>query len=90
MYTKWTSHINDPTEKESFQNSVLAARRVLDRQMAILKEELNTLDRSELDVKQFSVPNWDYLQAYKNGCRAMLNFNLKLIDLDQQEIPHAR
>jgi len=85
MYTKWYSHIKDPEAQERFRNQILSAKPVLERLATLLKTELDGLDRSELDIRTFDQPNWDYRQAFKNGCRAELNFMTKLIDLDQQE-----
>lgn len=85
MYTKWTSHIKDPEAKKDFEAHIISAKPVLDRQKDILAEEERALDRSELDVKSFSNPNWPNLQAYKFGYRAALGFMTKLTDLDKQE-----
>lgn len=85
MYTKWYSHIKDPELQENFRNQVLSAKPVLERLAALLKIELDGLDRSETDIKSFDLPNWQYRQAYKNGARAEINMMTKLIDLNQQE-----
>jgi len=85
MLLKWTQHLKDPDERTAFESSVIGSKRVLNRLMEILTEEETALDRSELDVKVFDIPNWAYLQAYKNGQRACLANLKKLIDLDQQK-----
>lgn len=84
MYTKWTQHISDPEQKSRFENTIISSRPVLDRLKELLKEEERGLDRSEIDIKTFDQPNWEFRQAYKNGYRSSLNILMKLIDLDQQ------
>lgn len=86
MYTKWTEHLSDHEDKQRFQKRIQAAKPILVRLMEILDVEEKTLDRSELNVDQFDKPNWDYKQAFKNGYRAALAVQKKLIDLDQQEL----
>lgn len=90
MYTKWTSHISDPEEKVRFQNQIISARPVLERLAQLIKEDESSLDKVELSVKQFEVPNWDYRQAFYNGSRASYQSLLKTIDLDQQDLPNDR
>ena len=85
MYTAWTKHIKDPEEVAAFERKVLSAKEILDKIKDLLKEEEASLERSELDIKSFDQPNWDYRQAYKNGYRASLHWITKLIDLDQQK-----
>lgn len=85
MYSVWTKHLKEQSDKDDFILSVTGSKRVLDRVKEILSEEENNLDRSELDQRTFDLPNWDYRQAYKNGFRAALRFCDKLIDLDHQK-----
>lgn len=87
MYIGWTKHLKDEEEKKRFENEIQGSRRVLDRLWLLLDEEEHTLDRSELDIKNFDQPNWEYKQAYKNGYRASIRTLKKLIDLDQQQPP---
>lgn len=90
MYTKWTSHISDPEEKVRFQNQIISAKPVLERLVQLIAEDVEALDRVELNVKQFEIPNWDYRQAFYNGCRSSYTSLNKLIDLDQQDLPNDR
>lgn len=85
MYTKWTSHISDPEEQVRFKNQIISAKPVLDRLAQLIREDENNLDRVELSVKQFEVPNWDYRQAFYNGCRTSYTSLKTMIDLDQQD-----
>ena len=84
MYTKWTQHLKDPEEKERFVNSILGSKIVLRRLQDLLKEEEQSLDRSETDIRVFDQPNWAERQAFKNGYRSCLGVLQKLIDLDHQ------
>lgn len=85
MYTKWTQHLKDPEEKERFVNSILGSKIVLRRLQDLLKEEEQSLDRSETDIRIFDQPNWAERQAFKNGYRSCLGVLQKLIDLDHQK-----
>jgi len=90
MYTKWTSHISDPEEKARFENQIMSARPVLERLTQLISEDEGSLDKVELSVKQFEVPNWDVRQAFYNGSRASYKSLMKLIDLDQQDLSNDR
>lgn len=84
MYIDWTKHLKDPEAKSKFEQSIHSASDVLERLTSILKEKLDTLDRSETDMAVYDTPNWAERQAHKNGQRSSLMFLLKLIDLDKQ------
>lgn len=81
MLLKWTQHLDGEEEKENFQREVRAAGKVLDRIKTILGEELNGLDRSEIDIRVFDLPNWENRQAFKNGYRSCLDTISKLITI---------
>ena len=87
MYARWTSHLNTEDEKKQFRNDVLSAKSVLDRLIQIIDEDVNNLDRSELDQRVYSIPNWSHLQAHKNGNRQSYAAIRQMIDLDQQKGP---
>ena len=87
MYSKWTQHLKDPNEKIEFGSSVQGSKRVLDRLKTIFTELKDELDRSEMDIKSFDQPNWSERQAFKNGYRSSLCTAIKLVDLDQQQLP---
>lgn len=84
MYSAWTQHITDNKEKEDFRNSVLGAKRVLERLKALMQMDLEALNLKEVNTESYEIPNWDYKQAHTNGNKACLYKYLKLIDLDQQ------
>ena len=86
MYLDWTKHLTNAEEKESFEKEILGARRVLERQSAILNEYEKSLDKSEIDLNTYETPNWDYKQAHKNGYRACLYRIRDLINLDKRII----
>jgi hypothetical protein len=83
MYSVWTKHLKDE-QKEQFNNSILGSKAVLDRAVAILKEEESQLNKAELNHKIYDLPNWDYRIAHDNGFKAALQVAIKLLDLDQQ------
>lgn len=84
MYTKWTSHLKDPDEKQRFESSVLGSKHVLERLYKIIDEEEQGIEQSELDAKAYDNPAWAYKQAYKNGAKAAYRVIKKTIDLGDQ------
>lgn len=90
MYTKWTSHLSDPEEKERFLNLIVSSKPVLDRLAQLIKEDEDNLHKVERSAKQFDSPNWSWRQAFYNGSIAAYFSTQKLIDLDQQDINHDR
>lgn len=84
MYTKWTQHLESEDEKEKFHNSLISSKVVLDRLIQLIDEEVQALGKSELDQKNYTVANWPYLQAHRNGNKQTYAVIRKLIDLDQQ------
>jgi hypothetical protein len=85
MYSKWTSHLKTPEEKEQFKNSVLGSKRVLQRLQEVLDEMETEVMKAEINPKTYEIPNWANRQAHNNGYRQCLFLVKKLIDLDQQE-----
>lgn len=86
MYLEWTSHLQDEEEKTKFQQQVRAAKPVLERLRDILDKQEMTLDRTEVNIDTYTIPNWDYRQAHKNGNRESIAYLKRLVDLDQQKI----
>lgn len=84
MILDWIKHLPKQEDKDNFQKEVEGARRVLDRLSDILREDEAVLNRSEISLKSYEIPNWDYRQAHKNGARAQLYRVLELINLDQR------
>ena len=85
MYTRWTSHLATNEEKERFKRDIYSAKSVLERIIAIVAEDKEQLDRSEENIKSYTVPNWDYLQAHRNGMAAYMREMQTLLNLDQQK-----
>ena len=85
MFTRWTEHLKTEEEKDLFRKKVFSAKEILDRLKTMLEDDLMMLDRTEENQSIYQVPNWDYLQAHKNGNRQVLNLIRKLVDLDQQK-----
>lgn len=84
MQTIWTSNLSDLKDKEDFKKRVYSSKDVLDRQKAILEQELRTLERSEVSLRTYDTPNWDVKQAHMNGDRARIMWMLQLINLDKE------
>lgn len=87
MYSRWTAHLKTEEEKENFRNKVLSSKEVLDRLKDMIDEDVNQLDRSEMDQRVYSIPSWDYLQSHKNGNRQAYAATRQMVDLDQQKGP---
>lgn len=85
MITKWTSHLQDPKEKEAFQKEVQGSRQALDRLYDIALELEIELDRYENSLKQYELPAWEYKQADNNGFRRCLSVMKKFYNLDQKD-----
>jgi hypothetical protein len=85
MYTRWTQHLTTDEDKEAFKKKIYSAKEVLDQIKVMLEEDLNALDRTEMDQRIYQIPNWDYVQAHKNGNRQVLTLLRNLVDLDQQK-----
>lgn len=84
MYSVWTKHLADADKKTQFNNSILGSKVVLDRAVAILKEEVIALENAEVNPKIYNLPNWDYRMAHDNGFKAGMRVAIRLLDLDQQ------
>lgn len=84
MITRWTEHLKEQEDKDSFIRELLSSRRVIDRIFQMIQEDENRLDRSELSQKAYDSPNWDFRQAHKNGRREYIREMLMLTNLDQQ------
>ena len=85
MIPNWTNHLKDPEEKKRFRSYIYNSRGLLDRQIDILKEMENELDRSETDTNSYDSPSWAAKQAHKNGYRECLQKITKLITLDPKD-----
>ena len=87
MQSVWTTHIKDAKDKENFQNSVIGAKRVLDRLKSIIESQSDTIERSKLSLKSFDSPNWAEKRAFKDGMQSAYQVVKEIIDLDQQQLP---
>lgn len=85
MYSVWTKHLQEQEQKEQFKNSVKSSKPVLDRVLAILKEEETAIQNAEINPKIYDAPNWDYKMAHDNGFKQCLKIVMNLLDLDQQD-----
>lgn len=81
MLTRWTQHLQDPQEKESFKRDITASKRVLERLKQIIEEDEQSLDKSEFDHRSYGIANWSHLQAHRNGNRQIYAEIKKYLDL---------
>src|SRR5215831_13560135 len=88
MYVQWTKHLQDPVEKENFTAQIKNASTVLRRLKDLLDDKEKEIDDSETSFTAYNVPNWDYIQAHKNGYRSCLRHLRELVDLDKQREPN--
>lgn len=88
MKTIWTSHLNDPEDKERFERTVLGSKVVLRRIDEICLERLKAIDSIDTGVEKYKQPGWDAIQAHYNGEKASIKFIRNLINLDQKEITY--
>lgn len=85
MDINWTKNLSDPKLQEDFRRTVLSARPVLDRLRELCEEKEASLDRAELSVNAYDVPNWAAKQAHMNGIRSAYKGIYTLINLDPKE-----
>lgn len=83
MLSVWTKHLEkDPKAKEKFKEYLQSNKELFNRLNEILNEIEGSLYISEISPETFKDPNWAYLQAYKNGFRAMLVKVRAIINMD--------
>ena len=87
MFTDWSKHLSNDKDKLDFERYVYNSKRLLERIKEILTEKGEALERSEVNIKTYETPNWQYRQAHKNGYRECLNTIKTLVDMDQQKPP---
>lgn len=83
MISAWTKGCKTQEEKDRLQSTLLGSKIAFNRLGELLQEEIDELNKSEIDIKNYDNPNWINLQAHKNGQRSSLQKILKLINLDQ-------
>lgn len=81
----WTKHLKDPEEIEKFQQGLLHARWIFERQREILDQMEASIETQEANTKVYDLPNWDYRQADANGSKRMIRKMKQLINLDNKE-----
>jgi len=83
MLSVWTKHLEkDPKAKAKFEDYLKSNKELFNRLEQILNEIEAGLHFTELSVDTFKDPNWAYLQAYKNGFRAMLHKMRIIINME--------
>jgi hypothetical protein len=88
MISKWTSHLDTPEKQKQFAQEIQGSRRVLDRLKTIVEEQEQELNKAEINIKNYEIPNWDYRQAHNNGYRQCLQILKILTNLDQEDNPN--
>jgi hypothetical protein len=77
--SRWLRHL-PKDEHEKFEQAVRHDTLVLGRLLAILEDELKSLERSEETEAQFDNPNWQYKIAYRSGLKSQLNKVMTLLN----------
>lgn len=85
MKTVWFEGLKDPKEITKRKELVLTNKIVLD----ILVEILYNMDKRAEDgvLADYNSPSWAYLQAHKNGERAMLKKIIALCEVQADDPP---
>jgi len=89
MFIEWTQHLKDPEEKAKWEKEIHSAKRVLDHIKYMVDKKEKFLDRQELNIEVYNMPNWSHRQAHKNGQRSSLDWLKTLVDLDKQKKEEA-
>ncbi len=82
MKTVWTQGLKNPTEKEEFEKTVYASKKVLDKLKDIVYNKINGVEKTS--VEDYKSPSWAYLQADKNGYRRALEEITSILTLDAE------
>lgn len=90
MITAWTQHLTNPEEKKQFENTVQAAKPVLERLKQLIEQKESSLEFQEMSLTSYDNPNWPYRQAHQNGFKQCLTAYKKLLTLDQKETNNER
>lgn len=86
MLSAWSNHlVKDPEAKKNFEDYVRGSKNLTDRLQAILTDLESGIERSDISIEAFNNPNWAYMQAYKNGCKAMLQRVKTITDTTTKE-----
>jgi hypothetical protein len=64
--TEWVQDL-DPTKKKDFEEVLRNSTYVLTQLRSIIDRWDDQLQASERGKKQYDVPNWQVLQAHRNG-----------------------
>lgn len=78
--SRWVRHLSDKSLKDKFHQALVNDTLVLGRLLAILEEELEVLNRTEVTEKTFEDPNWSHKVAFYNGEKARLRKTIALLN----------
>lgn len=82
MKTVWTQGLKNPTEKEEFEKTVYASKKVLDKLREIVYNKINAVEKTS--PEDYKSPSWAYLQADRNGYRRALEEITSILTLDAE------
>lgn len=79
LTTLWTQGLSGK-EKEDFEFIIRNNTQLLSRLQEILLEKGDEILRNETTEDQYEIPNWQFLQAHRNGQKEMIRVLLKLTE----------
>ena len=85
MITAWTKNLRTTEQSQAFYKQFRNSADVLSRLAEIIKEDLASMDASDMSKDDFDIPNWAVKQSNRIGQRSYAVKILKLINLDQKE-----
>lgn len=69
---EWTRSYSTEKERKDFEKTLRNSLTVLSRLYDILDEKEQSIEKQNINPKDFDVPNWAYKQAYRNGQKSVL------------------
>lgn len=67
IHLDWVKNSESDKDKEDFESILRNNTRIFRRLSEILTEWEDSLNRQERGKDQYETPNWDKLQAHRNG-----------------------
>jgi hypothetical protein len=83
MITAWIKNLKTEADKQAFYKQFRNSSDILERLQEIVKEDMSSMEVSEMSLADYDSPNWSYKQAHRNGQKSYASKILKLINLDQ-------
>lgn len=73
MYSRWTSHLKDPLEKEELKKHIFSSKPILERLVTILTKELDSSVKEQRKIDHYNSPNWELIQVDCNATQRVLD-----------------